>query len=218
MANASIKAAFERFWQHVIAKTSDMIDAKFSTVTDTKNTAGSTNSTSKMYLIGAISQSTNPQTYSNSAIYATNGALVASTVKGAVWNDYAEYRKSNEIDPGRVVIETGKGNLVLSTERLLPGGNIISDTYGFSIGETLECQTPIAVAGRVLAYTNENRYEYEPGDAVCSGPNGTVSKMTREEIKEYPERIIGIVSEIPEYNTWGTNNINVNNRIWIKVK
>ena len=39
-----------------------------------------------------------------------------------------------------------------------------------------------------------------------------------EEIKEYPDRIIGIVSEIPEYETWGSGNVEVNNRIWIKVK
>jgi hypothetical protein len=42
--------------------------------------------------------------------------------------------------------------------------------------------------------------------------------MTRDEIKEYPDRIIGIVSEIPTYETWGTNNIKVNGRIWIRVK
>jgi len=54
--------------------------------------------------------------------------------------------------------------------------------------------------------------------AVCSAPNGTVDIMTREEIKEYPDCIIGIVSEIPEYDTWGSDNIKVNNRIWIKIK
>ena len=41
-------------------------------------------------------------------------------------------------------------------------------------------------------------------------------KMTREEIKEYPDRIVGIVSEIPDYEEW--NGVKVNNRIWIKVK
>jgi hypothetical protein len=43
-------------------------------------------------------------------------------------------------------------------------------------------------------------------------------KMTREEIREYPDRILGHVSEIPNYETWGTGNIAVNNRIWIKVR
>jgi hypothetical protein len=65
------------------------------------------------------------------------------------------------------------------------------------------------------------------GAAVCSAPDGTVDIMTREEIKEYPERIIGIVSEIPNYEVWncggdgqGDNSIKVpvNNRIWIYVR
>lgn len=144
--------------------------------------------------------------------------ITASKVYGAVWNDYAEFRQSkNRILPGHVVVETGRGDLVLSSHRLQPGGNVVSDTFGFAIGETKECKTPIAVSGRVLVYPYEERNTYEPGDAVCTGPCGTVSKMTREEIREYPERIIGTVSEIPEYDTWGQNNVEVNGRIWIKV-
>lgn len=43
--------------------------------TDTKNTAGSTNSDSKLFLIGATSQAANPQTYSDAEVYTTNGTL-----------------------------------------------------------------------------------------------------------------------------------------------
>jgi hypothetical protein len=70
----------------------------------------------------------------------------------------------------------------------------------------------------VLAYPYEQRNHYKPGDAVCAGPNGTVSKMTRREIKKYPERIIGTVSEIPTYETWGEYDTKVNGRIWIRIK
>lgn len=55
------------------------------TDTDTKNTAGSNASTSKLYLVGAASQTTGSngvQTYSNSKVYATDGALVATTFNG----------------------------------------------------------------------------------------------------------------------------------------
>ena len=48
------------------------------TDTDTKNTAGSTNSDSKLYLIGATSQAANPQTYSDSEVYTTNGTLTTN--------------------------------------------------------------------------------------------------------------------------------------------
>ena len=138
---------------------------------------------------------------------------------GAAWNDYAEYRNTvQKVIPGEVVIENGDGSLRKSTKRLEPGANIVSDTFGFAIGETDECQTPLAVAGRVLAYPAEDRYSYEPGQAVCSAPDGKVSKMTREEMINYPDCIVGFVSEIPEYKVWGTGNVEVNNRIWIKVK
>ena len=150
---------------------------------------------------------------------AINGTIRAGQVYGAVWNDYAEYRQTKKhIQPGYCVIETGKGDLIKSSERLQPGANIVSDTYGFAIGETEQTKTPLAVSGRVLAYPYEDKNSYQAGDPVCSGPNGTISKMTREEVREYPDRIIGTVSEIPNYEVWGTGNVKVNNRIWIKVK
>lgn len=148
----------------------------------------------------------------------TTGYSYFSKVYGAVWNDYAEYRSTPKVKPGQCVIETGKGDLIKSSKRLQPGANIVSDTFGFAIGETEQTKTPLAVSGRVLAYPYEDRDSYQAGDPVCSGPNGTISKMTREEVREYPERIIGTVSEIPDYEVWGTGNVKVNNRIWIKVK
>lgn len=158
----------------------------------------------------------------------TFGGRVSANVPiyGAVFNDYAEYREIKEdIEPGRCVIETGHGDLVLCNERLAPGAEIISDTYGFAIGQTEKYNTPIASSGRVLAYTYEDRDEFKPGDAVCSGPNGTISRMTREEIREWPDRIIGTVSEIPDYEIWqagdikeNPTNVKVNGRIWIRIR
>ena len=138
---------------------------------------------------------------------------------GAVWNDYAEFRTQKEIiEPGYCVASSNNGQVYKTTEKFQACDGIVSDTFGFAIGETDECKTPLAVAGRVLAYYSGNRDDYQAGDTVCAGPGGKVMKMTREEIKTYPDRIVGIVSEIPEYEIWGTGNIEVNNRIWIKVK
>lgn len=158
----------------------------------------------------------------------TIGSRISSNVPiyGAVFNDYAEYREvKEEIEPGRCVIETGHGDLTLCNKRLAPGAEIVSDTYGFAIGQTEKYNTPIASSGRVLAYTYEDRDEFKPGDAVCSGPNGTISRMTREEIREWPDRIIGTVSEIPEYEIWQAGdvkenpiNVKVNGRIWIRIR
>ena len=55
--------------------------------TDTKNTAGSSNSTSKLYLVGATSQSSaGVTTYSNANVYATDGSLFSTnlTASGAI--------------------------------------------------------------------------------------------------------------------------------------
>ena len=42
--------------------------------------------------------------------------------------------------------------------------------------------------------------------------------MTREEVIQYPDRIVGTVSCVPKYEVWGTGNVKVNGRIWIKVR
>lgn len=50
--------------------------------TDTKNTAGSTDSSSKLFLIGATSQGANPQTYSHdTAFVGTDGCLYSNSQK-----------------------------------------------------------------------------------------------------------------------------------------
>ena len=144
---------------------------------------------------------------------------------GAVWNDYAEYRKDNpeeQQEPGKCVREVGDGTLALTTKRLERGCEIISDTFGFAIGQDEEngYNTPIASNGRVLAYPYESIEEFSKhiGWPVCSGPNGTVSIMTEEEEEKYPSRIIGTISEIPTYKEWGTGKVKINGRIWIRIR
>ena len=114
------------------------------------NEAGNTDTTNRESADAALVNTiyVNPST----------GELFAEKVWGAVWNDYAEFRETmEEIEPGRVVIENGDDTLSLSIERLQPGANIVSDTYGMAIGKTEYSQTPIAVSGRVLAYPLEDR-------------------------------------------------------------
>ena len=55
------------------------------TDTDTKNTAGSTDTSSKIFLIGATSQAANPQTYSHDTAYVgTDGCLYSGGTKVSV--------------------------------------------------------------------------------------------------------------------------------------
>lgn len=137
--------------------------------------------------------------------------------------DLAEGHISTIKDPGRCVTPNNEGIMIPSTERLQLLCGIISDTYGFNIGAQ-DNTVPIAMMGRVLAYTYQDRNNYPLGAAVCSAPDGTIDLMTREEIMEYPDRIIGTVSEIPQYDTWhftkasDSPTVQVNNRIWIYIK
>ena len=151
----------------------------------------------------------------NSSVY------ISSTggIYGAVWNDYAEYRNSETTESGRCIVEVGDDTLKLSTKRLQPGAEIISDTFGLAIGETEECKTPIAVSGRVLAYPYEplEKFRENIGKPICSGPNGTVSIMTDEEYQKFGYCAIGTISAIPDYEVWGSGNVKVNGRVWIKV-
>ena len=174
---------------------------------------------------GAVtfSNTTDASTTATGAVRISGGLGVAKNiygnqVHGAVWNDYAEYRHSETLLPGYCIHDNPHGIMTKTTRRLQPACKIVSDTFGFAIGQTDKCRTPTAVSGRVLAIPYEERETYEIGDCVCSGPGGTVSKMTREEIINYPDRIVGIVSEIPNYDIWGKDDIQVNGRIWIYVR
>lgn len=157
----------------------------------------------------------------NAGIYITSKGVF----HGSAWNDYAECRDVNDGDisiyPGDVVCESGDGVLELSSRRLQPCAHVVSDTYGVLLGEDIKYKYnlyPVAVAGRVLVTVEDENIKI--GDCVCAGMNGKAYVMTREEIKEFPDRILGIVSEIPAEDEWKTeiSEVKTNNRVWIKIK
>lgn len=55
---------------------------KLPTDSDTKNTAGSSNDANKLFLVGAKSQASSAQTFSNSAVYTWGGTTYSTTFKG----------------------------------------------------------------------------------------------------------------------------------------
>lgn len=145
------------------------------------------------------------------------GAIWADQVYGAVWNDYAEYREvSGEFAPGDCVCEDELGILSKSTKRLQKNAHIISDTFGFAIGKTDEEQCPIALTGRVLASVTGHQLDYSVGDVVCAGADGKITKMRWWEKVLFPDRMIGVVSKIPDSNEWGKG-IKVNDRVWVNI-
>lgn len=144
-------------------------------------------------------------------IYATSNGVI----HGAAWNDYAENRKIiGPAKPGQVVCDFEDG-VVLSDERLQPCAYVVSDTYGYTMGADEPFTVPVAVAGRVLTYVKDKNPKV--GDVVCADKDGFASVMTREEIVNYPDRILGVVSEIPRYKMW-QDRVPVDGRVWIKIK
>lgn len=196
----SLKGASGDFAAGLIHYPSGESDLQWIYVLDSDYNAGNNNFTSLMTLT-------------------STGKLTATKVYGAVWNDYAEYRSQNEtIEPGYITYCDDDGKLKKTVERLQKYEGVVSDTYGFAIGETDDCKTPLAVSGRALVYCDPEEEHFHSGDCVCAGPDGLAYRMTREEIIEFPDRIVGVVSEIPTYETWGSGNVEVDGRIWIKVK
>ena len=78
------------------SKVSDLTNDRgyITSYTDTKNTTGSTDSSSKLYLVGATSQDSSPVTYSNSGVYTRRGAVYAS----AGFYDTSDMRVKDNIE------------------------------------------------------------------------------------------------------------------------
>lgn len=192
----------------------------------TVDTSGNIRVSNSLPLATTFTSTTDSNDTASGAVVISGGLGVASNIHankvyGAVWNDYAEYRSSNKIvAPGHAVYEIGDDSVAITTKRLQYGCSIVSDTFGFAIGETETAKTPLTVSGRVLAYPFEDKgiFKNHIGEFVCSGPKGTVSIMTKEEVQKYPEAIIGSISAVPDYLIWGKDNTLVDGRVWIKIK
>ena len=199
-----------------------LITLSDSTATNKIVLSVNTSGNASMTMSGVDSSSTTTGTMVVTGGVGVSGNIYAANVYGAVWNDFAEFREGPANIPGYVFSEVGDDTIELSRRRLQPGSMICSDTYGFAIGETDKAITPIAVAGRVLAYTMEDReeYRYHIGGFVGASENGRVTIMTPDEVMNYPESIIGTISAVPDYEEWGAegHKVRVDGRVWIKVR
>lgn len=82
---------------------------KLDDFTDTKNTAGATNSTARLYLIGATSQGANPQTYSKNAVYIEDDGILTSLQGfegGAITSTAAIYAANGFFDTSDARVKT----------------------------------------------------------------------------------------------------------------
>ncbi|MBR1673554.1 MAG: SGNH/GDSL hydrolase family protein [Eubacterium sp.] len=98
---------------------------------DTKNTAGSTNTSSKIYLIGATSQGANPQTYSHDTAYVgTDGCLYSGGTKVLTEHQdiSGKVSKSGDIMSGALTMNNVNANV--KDTNISTGSNPSSDVWG----------------------------------------------------------------------------------------
>ena len=102
-------------------------DAVF-TDTNTKNTAGSTNTSSKIFLIGATSQAANPQTYSHDTAYVdTDGCLYSNGTKVSVSGHTHNYAGSSSVGGAATTALACTGNSATATKATQDAsGNVIT--------------------------------------------------------------------------------------------
>lgn len=160
---------------------------------------------------------------SGATALAYNGYFYGARVYGAVWNDIADFI---EVDAdfkgtaGKAYVRTEEGLVRESTRRAQRGSiGIYSDTFGLTAGQDpSKNQIPIAVGGWALVYVSGR---VEVGDALVSGPNGCLIKASFFDRLLHPERILAIYDRKETAEMWPENNenaIQVDNRVWVKVK
>lgn len=81
---------------HITGKGTTTMTMPANPNTDTKNTSGSTDTSSKIFLIGATSQAANPQTYSDNEVYTTSGVLTTKSVQVGGGLVTLQYNSSTE--------------------------------------------------------------------------------------------------------------------------
>ena len=159
--NSFGRVKFSTLWNYIKGKADGTYQPKgnYST-TDTKNTAGSTNTTSKLYLIGATSQSASPQTYSNASVYTTGGVLAADGIGKDGYIAYPGggfFTTQNSVVTGycKIVLPVGYTNTMMSFTVTI---------YDYVSNESVDY--------RVSGYNyNGNKSWYNP-TAVCVGKAG----------------------------------------------
>ena len=157
--DTSASAKKKSLWSNIVAKMKTAFgissgstylkkDGTWGTPTDTKNTAGSTDTSDKIYLVGAKSQAANPQTYSDNEVFAQNGVL-----------------SSKKLSPKCITALTGTGTAGQdkgsgSTNRYVPALWTFNSGITVADGEVYFIKIPVAGGtwGVYLSLNNGTNY------------------------------------------------------------
>ena len=169
-------------------------------------------------LVSATSGNNGVKTSSTKLTFnASTGALTATKVYNAVYNDIADFLEIEEaldvIEMGKVYVRTVDGLTRLSNSVAEKGAlGITSDTYGYGLGkkDIGNRELPLAIGGFVLAYCDR---EYESGDELTCGPNGILTLMPAN---AKASALLATFHKTPQGNLW--NGVEVKGRYLVKVK
>lgn len=145
-----------------------------------------------------------------------DGYFYATRVYNAVYNDIADFI----VIPNDVEIEYGKvykrnKDFTISTTNWYLDDfiGIASDTYGYGLGNSAGKRIPIAIAGFVLAYVDQ---QYPPGSPLVAGPNGKLTLLKEEDLIANQYKIVAFYDRPERNSIW--NGIIVDGRHWVKVR
>ena len=165
---------------NVPTKTSHLTnDSGFITsYTDTKNTAGSTDTSSKLFLVGATSQAANPQTYSHDTVYiGTDGCLYSNSTKVSVeGHTHSGYATSGHTHTLSLASSTGSSQLALAAStkyQLTAGGS----TYIFTTPPNTTYSSKDAASGGmdVSLVTTGEKYTWNNKSNLTIGTTSTTA-------------------------------------------
>lgn len=156
----------------------------------------------------------------NGGIYAKGGVVANAFYSSG--NDFADCISSEDnvidLEPGYCYCYNGE-KYYKSTKYLDEGIiGINSDTYGMHVGSAeKEASLRVAVSGFALAYVDK---EYKPGTPLTCTEKGYLTEISKQDKIEYPERIIATFwkKENKEYWISGLRRVEVNNRMWVKIR
>lgn len=181
-------------------------DGVWAVPTDTKNTAGSTNSSSKLFLIGATTQGANPQTYSNANVYVSsttdsegktyynlysNGIQVvnlsdAQALTNKTYNGYtlaAACAKGVTDSTSAGAISTGT-NLV--TERdVYYGLPTINGSHSYTSGTNIYAPTTAGTSDYVLKSSGSGAPTWMAQSSITAGKANTWTNARNFTIKDH---------------------------------
>ena len=163
---------------------------------DTKNTAGATNSSSKLFLIGATSQDENPQTYSHDTVYVDTTGVLYSGSKKVATEEYV----TNTFSTAMVFKGTlGTGGTI--TALPTAATTTIGDTYKVITAGTYA--SIVAKVGDVFICSDAPAWVLVPsGDE----PSGTVTNVaTGDGLTGGPVTSTGTISHAVPTNAATTN-------------